>query len=228
MVPLQHLEDKVSYLAFSSIMSILRFEFSLILSDPTVQMECVSRIMKSDSRWQPEIRTFWKILRELFNVQKTASCGTHVHVAPWQRRYSLAEVRTIAFACCYYERYIVSCMPTERRDYDYCRRNSKVVQRMGQLYRKKTRGGLAQIATDILATTNFNEIIIYMQGSAEGNRRVLWNFRNLTSSGTIEFRGGRHMRGSERTVRWISFVVVFILMALDEVSSRQPYNSRIQ
>jgi hypothetical protein len=52
----------------------------------------------------------------------------------------------------------------------------------------------------------------------QGDRRVLWNFDNIEQSKkTIEFRGGRGMRGLNRTRWWIAFVVGFIHYLLTEV-----------
>jgi Putative amidoligase enzyme len=185
-------------------------------------MESVSPKLKSSNCWEIDIRNFWNAMREMFEVQKSPTCGTHVHLAPWERKYTLQEAKTIAFACCYYERYVISCLPKERRDYDYCRLNSMVATKMGKLYQAKTSNGLAQIASDINALDDFDGLIGYMQGGLELERRkVLWNFRNLRdqSKGTIEFRGGRHLRGPRRAIAWITFAQVFILMALDEVRS---------
>lgn len=186
-------------------------------------MESVSPILNSSHGWELDIRNFWATLRDMFEVQRSLSCGTHIHLAPVNRNYTLQEAKTIAFACCYYERYIISCLPEERRDHFYCRRNTKVATKMGKLYEARTKNGLAQIASDINGLFDFEDLIIYMQGNttAEG-RRVLWNFRNLYFGGagsksTIEFRGGRHLRGPRRAVAWITFAQVFILMALDEV-----------
>ncbi len=184
-------------------------------------MECVSPILKSSGQWEAVIENVWEALRDMFEVQKSLSCGTHIHVAPWKRNYTLGEAKTIAFACCYYERYIVSCLPTARRDNPYCMRNSKVSSRMGHFYQLKTTDGLAWIAYDINTRNDFGQLISYMQG-ASNDRRVLWNFCNLcdSSKGTIEFRGGRHMRGWHRAVAWVAFVQVFVLMALEEVRTR--------
>lgn len=37
---------------------------------------------------------------------------------------------------------------------------------------------------------------------------------NVQGSGTIEFRGGRHLRGPNRTFWWITFAVCFVSLAL--------------
>jgi hypothetical protein len=91
---------------------------------------------------------------------------------------------------------------------------------MGSLYQAKTTNGLAEIASDINALNSFNQLVDYMHGEgADWNRRrVLWNFLNLLKQTcTIEFRGGRQMLGPRRTLAWIAFAQVFILMALHEV-----------
>lgn len=54
----------------------------------------------------------------------------------------------------------------------------------------------------------------------QGNRYVLWNFDNVAQdkSGTIEFRGGRFLRGEVRTKRWMAFTVAFIHAMLQLVT----------
>ncbi len=193
-----------------------------LLTQLVVGMECVSPIIRSSKRWERVIKKVWNTLREMFEIERSLSCGSHIHLAPWRKKYTLQEAKRIAFACCYYERYIIACLPEERRDHLYCRRNSMVATKMGKLYRAKTTNSLAHIASDINALHNFEELIVYIQGgTALDQRRVLWNFHNLWagSKGTIEFRGGRHLRGPQRAIAWITFAQVFILMALKEVRS---------
>ena len=189
-------------------------------------MESVSRKLRSDEDWEKEIKLFWEAMDRIFTVQKNTTCGSHVHVAPIGRPYTLEEVKRIAFACCIYEPYVVSLLPTDRRDHPYCKRNSNVATRMGMLYRQQTPTALKMIANDIKEKTNRRDVCKYMQnGLNHSDRAVLWNFQNLVNStreshspsGTIEFRGGRHLRGPKRTLRWITFAVVFISMAIHEV-----------
>ncbi|KAF3128896.1 hypothetical protein TWF594_011225 [Orbilia oligospora] len=76
-------------------------------------------------------------------------------------------------------------------------------------------GDMATIARDIKALPSTKSLIDYMQGES---RYVLWNFKPLANprTGTIEFRGGRHLRGPNRTISWITFVVVFVMLTLEE------------
>ncbi|KAF3179101.1 hypothetical protein TWF225_007635 [Orbilia oligospora] len=73
-------------------------------------------------KWRAEVEKFWSSMKKMF------------------------EAKTIAFACCYYEPYIISFMPEERRDHTYCKRNSKVSPRMSLLFKN---GDMVAIAEGI-------------------------------------------------------------------------------
>jgi hypothetical protein len=98
---------------------------------------------------------------------------------------------------------------------------------MGELFEQRTPAALRLISNDIKACADFSQLVVYMQGSGQDvkSRRTLWNFQNLARGPTagypptytVEFRGGRHMRGHLRTLAWLSFAVTFIAMALQEV-----------
>ncbi|KAF3182999.1 hypothetical protein TWF788_005801 [Orbilia oligospora] len=181
----------------------------------SVSMESVSPIRNFNAGgWRDDQKLFWSSMKMMFEVKKNRSCGSHIHVAPWRDKFTLKQAKTIAFACCYYEPCIVSLIPEERRDNAYCQRNSKIFpsSRMSLLFRN---GDMAAIARDIKEVLSTESLIDYMQGES---RYVLWNFKPLASprTGTIEFRGGRHLRGPNRTISWITFVVVFVMLALEE------------
>jgi hypothetical protein len=178
--------------------------------------------MKTDENWEEHIKLFWEAMTKVFKVVKDTSCGSHIHVAPIGRRWTLEELKKIAFAVCIYETYVCAVLPSERRDNQHCERNSKVGTGMGNMLRQRSSASLRTIANNIKGKANANELCTYMQASID-NRKVLWNFQNTvsrpgyTTSGTIEFRGGRHLRGKVRTLRWITFAIAFISMALGEV-----------
>jgi len=56
----------------------------------------------------------------------------------------------------------------------------------------------------------------------QSDRRVLWNFEHVVPgdrcTGTVEFRGGRGLRGPDRTKWWIAFVVSFIQYCISNES----------
>jgi hypothetical protein len=192
-------------------------------------MECVSPILKSSDDYGPVIERFWEAIKNSHLIKSTTTCGTHVHVAPRTRKFHLSEVKMIAFACSYYEPYIISCLPMERRSDNYCKRNSNVARRLKSLKQLRSSQAIARIAKDIKELGDFDGVIHYMQHARfRLDRYVLWNFRNLHRIGTIEFRGGPQMHGPNKTIRWIHFVVAFVLMALHEVRTGRLfwYSSR--
>jgi len=195
----------------------ITFDNSIASFQDHIKMECVSPKLKSSDNYSYVIERVWEAIKNSHQVTSTTTCGTHVHVAPQTRTFHLNEVRKIAFACCYYEPYIISCLPVGRRENKFCKRNSNIAGRMGGLLRSKRSQALARIAADIQELYGFSSLIDYMQGDRhDEQRRALWNFQNLERTGTIEFRGGEQMFGPNKTIRWIHFVIAFVLMALHE------------
>jgi Putative amidoligase enzyme len=146
----------------------------------------------------------------LFTVQKDLSAGTHIHVslAP-AGRFSLEQLKHIAFTLIFNERIIHEILPQERRDSRFCKINTTASP-----YLKNCT--VIDLGFLIIGQPNEEQLCQLMQGN---ERAVLWNFQNTRpqGSGTIEFRGGRHMRGPHRTLRWIAFAVSVIYMSLREV-----------
>ena len=170
--------------------------------------------MKALSAWEQDIQRFWEVVRHDFVVQTNHSAGSHIHVAPVNRNFTLGELRTIAFAVIINESSVCQTLPQERRDSSYCARNSKVSRFIGN---NSSSAALKAIAIYVRNISTKADLCRYMQ---DGDRKVLWNFQNTvgsTPSGTVEFRGGRHLRGPVRTRRWITYVLAFIAMALKEV-----------
>jgi hypothetical protein len=66
-----------------------------------------------------------------------------------------------------------------------------------------------------------------MQGSGQGARCVVWSFKNTVGhgSGTIEYRGGRHFRGPNRTFWRVTFAVAFISLSLREKRQKVEFQS---
>ncbi|KAK6335008.1 hypothetical protein TWF718_010450 [Orbilia javanica] len=185
---------------------------SLIESFPgSTPMKSISPVRNfNDGSWRREINVFWSAMSSMFEVKKSTTCGSHIHIAPWGEGFTLQQTKTIAFACCYYEPYVISLMPQERRDHPSCKRNSRASMRISSLFQA---GQMSTIARVIRGQTSTQSLIECMQGDT---RYVLWNFKPLLGSGTIEFRGGRHLRGPNRTTAWITFVVLFVMLALKE------------
>jgi len=157
-------------------------------------------------------------MRKVFKVQQNFTCGSHVHVAPKGRSYTLPELKIIAFAIITHEHLLDAFLPKQRLDNRYCKKNSAVSARLkGFFVNGRSSVTFSAIATFLRARNEKAEVRELMQGVEQGDRYVIWNFANINKSGTIEFRGGRHLRGPNRSNWWITFAVSFISLALNQV-----------
>ncbi|KAJ6015344.1 amidoligase [Penicillium herquei] len=171
---------------------------------PGVPFEAVSPRLETQKRWEDEIDAFWSAMKAVFRMpRRILRCGSHVHVSPGRGDFKLAELQAIAFAVVFYDKQVQQVLPESRRDYIYCKSNKKHSQ---ALQGSKSR------------------LVELIQGTSKHDRPVLWNFHNVTrmpfangpAIGTVEFRGGRCLRGPLRTKRWITFPVAFIILAIQE------------
>ncbi|KAK8115645.1 swim zinc finger domain protein [Apiospora sp. TS-2023a] len=190
---------------------------------PGVTLEGVSPKLRTDRDWESEVDRFWDSMKAVFHMPvRSPKCGSHVHISPASREFTLSEVKRLAFGVLFYETATIPILPRERRDHEYCVRNSERSPDLKRLL-LETNGlnenGLNAVASRINKAKSNQDIIDLMQGDEKDNRRVLWNFANLREggSGSVEFRGGRGLRGPVRTKRWIAFAVAFVHMVLDKV-----------
>jgi hypothetical protein len=151
------------------------------------------------------------------------SCGSHIHVAPSTRSFTLGELKQIALATIIHEDHILTILPDFRRNNKYCIPNSSVkdTQLWNDFGWLKNEEGLIECRRRIRNFRSTAELVKYMQGE---ERKVLWNFNNTlhNGSGTVEFRGGRFLSDAESTKSWATFAFLFIDRALRSVSALPP------
>ena len=167
-----------------------------------------------------EIVLFWQAFHHVFEQEiDNESCGSHVHVKPGGQGYDMKGLRSIAYAVVVYENHVLEFLPEERRNSSYCQRNTEVSPRLKEIFRRgRSMASYDDLRTQIYDIDTPQELRTFMQGDQEGNRRVLWNFSNVSSGiGTVEFRGGPVLHTATRTIHWILFAVGFILHAIERV-----------
>ena len=190
-------------------------------------MEVVSPRLDTKQPVSRILGDFWEAMRVHFSPQRDISCGGHVHVTPVSshNKFSLRSLKKIAFASAVYEEFVAAVLPRVRRENQYCRPNS---QSTGSGLHEtlmafgRSKNTLMKVAADIKSKTSERDLCYYMQG----NRYVLWNFANIfpnpktgKCTGTVEFRGGNQFLSTNGTLAWVAFVMGFITLALEEVSS---------
>jgi hypothetical protein len=181
-----------------------------------VPFEAVSPRLETRKRWEDEIDAFWSAMRAVFHMpRRVLRCGSHVHVSPGRGSFHLKELQAIAFAVVFYDEQVQQVLPKSRRNYHYCVPNKK--------HSRHLKGkSMSKVAASINAVKNMEKLVEIVQGLSKRDRPVLWNFHNVTrmpfttepAIGTVEFRGGRCLRGPVRTKRWISFAIAFIILAI--------------
>lgn len=172
-----------------------------------------------DTDWEEELDLFWEAMRIVFQPTQNKTCGSHVHITPQIKIFTVEQLKSIAFAIITQEHLIRALLPAERDGSKYCKMNSKVSSVLKHYVQNgKNKAVFEQIRTYVKQCTTKEHILHLMQGSEDGSRYVIWNFKNIVArSNTIEFRGGRHLRGPVRTKWWIAFPIAFISMALRQV-----------
>ncbi|KAI1749939.1 hypothetical protein F4782DRAFT_533021 [Xylaria castorea] len=136
--------------------------------------------------------------------ERSELCGSHIHISMGRdKRFSLSQLKTIAYGIAIYEPLIVSLLLSNRVNNDYCKLNTKDSTKLRQC--GSDRRAIARLIKSATDTMMLKEVM-------QSNRYVLWNFANIIpeGSGTIEFRGGRCLRGAIRTKRWIAFTISII------------------
>lgn len=104
-------------------------------------------------------------------------------------------------------------LPAPRRNNAYCQKNWEA-SGVGVWYETGTDKDVRETMGEIWTVNDEEELKVFMQE----DRRVMWNFEHVVPgdgcTGTIEFRGGRGLRGPNRTKWWIAFVVSFIQLCI--------------
>jgi hypothetical protein len=214
----------------------------MALTIAVVPLEAVSGTLQTNGQWEREITAFWSACAAVFHSpDRSTRAGTHIHITPGpEKRWSIDQLRRIAVGIVSYEDLVQEMLPAYRRtgvsssdpsriipptsytghqfERHYCESNSRSSR---SLYARFHGGPDPQSRTNKLEdlknsfqSMSERDIVHNMQG----DRYVLWNFDNiLKDKKTIEFRGGRGVRGPNRTRWWIAFVVGFIHCLLTEV-----------
>ncbi|KAK5171432.1 uncharacterized protein LTR77_004576 [Saxophila tyrrhenica] len=177
-----------------------------------IALGAVSPILFTSKDWEAEIDGLWKAQLEVFRMpEKATECGSHVHISPGTARiWTDEQPRNIAVGVARYEEYLAEMLPVARRDNSYCLKNTASSTRLRDLCSHDYSGSALLAAAKDCSRS---ELIQLMQT----DRKVVWNFKPAATGGigTIEFRGGRHLRGPVRTKRWIAFAVSFTHFLLE-------------
>ncbi|KAF7509723.1 hypothetical protein GJ744_007594 [Endocarpon pusillum] len=152
------------------------------------------------STWREGVEAMWTYLHKYYLIQRSASCGTHVHIS-LKPVYSLQEIKRIAQAAIHFEPAFEVLVPPERRWNCYAKSNwidSLVL-------RAKSRPDSIQLVEE---TSSMSRLMLLLQPFYE--RNYCWNFASLVTKGTIEFRKPPVSTSADEALCWAELAILFI------------------
>lgn len=133
----------------------------------------------------------------------------------------MTELKKIACGIVFYADNLTDMLPEPRRNNAYCKKNWEASD-IGLWYGDGSNHDVRQTMQRIWEVDNERDLKCFMQV----DRHVMWNFEHVVPgnrcTGTVEFRGGRGLRGPNRTKWWIAFVVSFIQLCISSKVSDVP------
>lgn len=171
-----------------------------------------------------ETEIFWESYKLSFNKPiKSELPGFDIHVVPRRQgqdiRFTLDESKAIAYGTILWEAQVQQLLLIPNRD-------QKSVQRNAVSLESSNYKEIANVKRKFEAISNEQQLAKLMHGSGL-NHEVLWDFMNIgpkesrqptSETGKIMFRGGRRLKGEERTERWVAFVITFVDLCLANAS----------
>jgi hypothetical protein len=197
--------------------------YRLLILSTLVPMEISSPILQTIQDWRGSINSLWSEIERIFRVkQGKTCCGSHVHISPVGRNFTISELKKIAKFVLMMEEHIFNLLPQTRRHHRFCELNTFVSPRLkGLKARGKSGAVYGEFCLAVGNCRNEQELCHLMQEGYSTSQRTLWNFNNTFADGkgTVEFRGGRHLQGPERTKAWITLALSLVHLAIYKVSS---------
>ena len=209
----------------SALLAWLHFESPLILTNIfIVTMEAVTRIMDAENpSWYHELSAFFQAVTQVMFLEYNESCGCHIHMSSWNGKFSLSQLKKIAYAVVVFEKHVFEILPESRRRNKYCKPNTTESSQLQAIFKNgRNRDSFEELADRLDDDVNsLADLKALMHDARSDSRYVLWNFNNICTTGTVEFRGGPQIRNESWTIAWAVFALAFIKLAISEVCTRK-------
>lgn len=163
------------------------------------------------SNWRNHVKATWNFLHQNYKITGNDDCATHVHVS-LDPPYKVTEIKKIAQAVIHFEPAIEVVVPDSRRANRYCKSNW--LNAPGFLRAKRTR---PETIASLERETYLLDVLAAMQpytGNWCMDRNFCWNFSNISSKSTIEFRKPPASLDADTTLSWAEFAMSFVQAAI--------------
>ncbi|KAK4248642.1 hypothetical protein C7999DRAFT_13395 [Corynascus novoguineensis] len=183
------------------------------------EIEFVSRVLSTNIDWQKELRSLFRVLHAECKLRLTTGCSMHVHVSPYDGRYTAEHLRKICKALCYFDNAITRVMPAERKNNCWATSNVSgrgvaVNQKLKKAYSLLPAQSWKYLFELFDKTVTPKHVYQLLSGNYE-SRYVSWNFENVTQPcGTVEFRRPPGADSAAKAIHWAGFTLGFVARAL--------------
>ncbi|KAM0805111.1 putative amidoligase enzyme-domain-containing protein [Usnea florida] len=211
----------------------INFRYWSVMNDMSIDpdeghwgLEFASPIIRYEagSSWRQGLKSHFRLIKSYAKIMSDITCGTHVHVSPGDREWTLEEVKNVSRSILYFEEAFEVLLPAERRGNRECRSNRSDNPKLKHLPDLETCFGLIRECTTIKALIHlmnakdeyswqFHE----STGESAGTERCYgFNFENLMEGkiGTIEFRRPPCVTNYLDCVMWVEFGASFMQAAM--------------
>ena len=141
-------------------------------------LEFASPILRyePESSWRQGLKSHFRLIKSYAKIMSDITCGTHVHVSPGDREWTLEEVKNVSRSILYFEEAFEALLPQDRRGNRECRSNRSDNPKLNHL------PDLEACFESIRECTTTKELIHLMNAKDEYS----WNFHESTgeSAGT--------------------------------------------
>lgn len=163
----------------------------------------------------------WERTRSACLVKTNKSCGTHIHLSPLGRSWTLEELKSIAIAINHFESAFEVLLPMTRRGSPYARSNRRY---MNSALENK---GDSECIEAVLACQSVDDLATLMCT----DRYVAWNFVNLKkdyTKGTLEWRQPPGQNDAVGCLAWIELALNFVHSAASRPTWHENYTDYTQ
>ncbi|EGS18940.1 uncharacterized protein CTHT_0055540 [Thermochaetoides thermophila DSM 1495] len=195
--------------------------------------------MERPESWQRAFRVVMDLLDRYFELMKSHSCFTHVHIVPHNGAWSLYQVKNLAKTALYFEQCLDSIMPPYRRKSVWAKSNRH------NSYFRSLRSYECFDAIDSLPTfEDLAAVMNWCSGDSATGRALYgenntdglhedfphdayrWSFANLNhlggGHGTVEFRQPPGSTTAKEVITWVMLVGCLARLSCTHGSTLNP------
>lgn len=173
-------------------------------------VELVSRVMETDAPRKLETTQVCDTILDNFDIKQNRACGTHVHIKPKDRPYTLSELKAFVKGATLYSDATLNLVASRNLTYCQPNHNSTKLKDFKTNYRNAEKSGRPG---KLFAWIESHHKVFHLVHNVCKDREVAWNLLPVLENdkkGTIEFRLPPQVEELVSAHYWIAFTYAFV------------------